>query len=290
MPVYTEPVVNSAALRRAEICANKNRPGGFALALQRYLSGRRFRIVTRIIISTPQTCAQIRSVFDRRTDESRRWIASILIYKKFHTPCATNGLVVIEFATSRNCTRRFMEMTDKKEEARENIRDNSSTIASGRECDGCFLKKFCHYRSSSPVPLFAGEWHAVNFFQSFPEEHKFNRGIVRPFPHRLLNAWCIYVYMAHWIALFKNILGCVIFHILSTRGHCFASRLPHHNNIRSFINAQLFLHRLNPINFRVADMWFMACQYSFVQHLGNISPHGIYPTYTSSLAQERKWI
>lgn len=88
-------------------------------------------------------------------------------------------LVVIEFATTHNCTWRFMEMTDKKGGVRTGRgrawarwRISERDRAPGRGATAPLLEKVSAITVSRPVvvPALAGKRHAVNFFGPFPEE------------------------------------------------------------------------------------------------------------------------
>lgn len=97
---------------------------------------------------------------------------------------ALRGLVVIEFATTRNCMWRFMEMTDGKKkgvgwacvgagEYPRLVERRDRAIPPEEVRRLRFLKKFHHYRfpSSSFPPSPRGKATVTSiFFEPFPEE------------------------------------------------------------------------------------------------------------------------
>jgi len=140
------------------------------------------------------------------------------------------ALVVIEFATTRYCKWRFMEMTDEKKKgmgwacvgAGEYPRLDSGEIAPPEE-----VRLLRLLEKVPPLPLPrrrsppSRESDTPSIFSGrFQKNRKSNRGIVRPFPDRLLNVW----YTAQSDSALKNIGTSPSIFYLNRIGARFAAR------------------------------------------------------------------
>lgn len=138
--------------------------------------------------------------------------------------------------------------------ALENIRDRARSLLSLPPPEKVwrlrFLKKFCHYRFPSSFPPSRESDTPSIFSGRFQKNRKSNRGIVRPFPDRLLNVW----YTTQSDSAFLKYRD-VTFHILFKQNWCPFCRKINVAAISTFvINCLTVFHRFNQM---FPKMWFL---------------------------------